>query len=113
VFKLKLGKILVIQVTDKIQDTAFGYFSQLEFASDLEISLPCTREICHIVRRAMEQRNKVQEQGVDSTHSQGDPEIPAADNLGRIPDTMDSDSTAALASYVSTARGPYRGENLI
>lgn len=33
-----------------VSDVALGYFSSLEFTTDLEISLPFVREMCHYAR---------------------------------------------------------------
>lgn len=87
-------------------DVAFGYFSQLEFSSGLEISLPFTREICNIVRRAMDERDKIQVPGLDSVYPQDDDSGPPGDsNFGLVSDTMDFDSNVGIfQSYVSIPR---------
>ena len=53
------------QATNKCSDIALGYFFNIEFATDLELSLPFVREMCHYARLAVDQKKEIGQQGID------------------------------------------------
>ena len=75
-------------------DIALGYFSNVEFATDLELSLPFVRELCHYARLAVDQMQKNKQQGVDEMRNEI--ENPTSVSGNQMTDPIDFNSVAAF-----------------
>jgi hypothetical protein len=79
-------------------DIAFGYFSNLEFVTGLELSRLFVRDLCHYARLAVEHDEEVQDNSVQQTENlETGHEVPQAADL--LPDSVDFDDTSTLPFY--------------
>jgi hypothetical protein len=85
-------------VTDKGSDIALGYFSNLEFTADLELSFPFVREMYHYVRFAVDQMKNNEQHGVDETKNK--PGHLTSIPYNQMTDPIGFDSAPALPSNV-------------
>lgn len=88
------------RLTDFCSDIAFGYFSNLEFVTGLELSRLFVRDLCHYARLAVEHNQEIQDSSIQQTQNlETAHEISQAANL--LPDSVDFDDTSTLPFYVS------------
>ncbi|KAI1619628.1 hypothetical protein EDD37DRAFT_642718 [Exophiala viscosa] len=93
-------------------DIAFGYFSNLEFVTGLELSRMFVRDLCHLARLAVEhdagiQGNNVAHMGIEGTRIQSNP---AAANL--MIDPVEFDDTNTFPYYENDFFGFMPDEDL-
>lgn len=86
--------------TDKDLDIALGYFSNIEFATDLELSLSFAREMCHYIRFAIDRGNKYPQEGTSELKSK--PDL-ASSSLNQMPNQVDFDSACLVPTVCISA----------
>lgn len=80
-------------MTDKGLDIALGHFSNIEFATDLELSLSFGREMCQYTRLAIDRGKKYPQEGYSDLRSKG--ELASA-SLNQVPNEVDFDGAGLV-----------------
>lgn len=86
-----------VQETDKISDMALGYFSNIEFVTDLELSFRFVREMCQFARLAVEEMHKKNQES-DEINNATEPTPLSRDH---IVDMLASDKVHTFPLHVS------------
>ncbi|KAJ9610300.1 hypothetical protein H2200_005077 [Cladophialophora chaetospira] len=80
-------------MTNEGSDIALGYFSNLEFATDFELSFrPFAREMCHYARLAVDQSEKTRQRGIDDMRTKTGDQIASTNN--QMTESLDFTSAA-------------------
>lgn len=79
-------------------DIAFGYFSNLEFATDLELSLPFVRELCHYARLVGARGKDNNSNNSTSVQQNKDQQQPQHGRLRQFEDDNNNNSGNAVGS---------------
>ncbi|KAK5232919.1 hypothetical protein LTR47_006146 [Exophiala xenobiotica] len=93
-------------------DIAFGYFSNLEFVTGLELSRVFVRDMCHFARLAVEHKEEPQDYLVGQMDNAGRGGDQTFLNANSIMESMDFDDISTLPFYESDFFGSLPTEDL-